>query len=93
MKVQCLQKRLVLPIGNFDMFTPVREIYVGLKFPYMYAYLIKLSRKSLEVIYNNLIPNVMQLDKKTPLAECVRGLNLAVFRHTTLNVLTAASEW
>jgi hypothetical protein len=59
MKLQRLQNRVIRPIVNFDRRTPVREIYVALKFPYVYDYLIKLCRKSLEVMENTNNLNTM----------------------------------
>jgi hypothetical protein len=58
MKLQRLQNRVLRSIGNFDRGTPVREMHMVLKIPYVYDYITKLYRKQAEVIKNHLNPHV-----------------------------------
>jgi hypothetical protein len=50
MKLQRVQKTVFRVTGNFDRHTAVREIYMALKIPFVYNYIIKLYRKPAKVI-------------------------------------------
>jgi hypothetical protein len=58
LKLQRLQNRVLRAIGNADRRTLVRELRVAFKIHYIYDYIIKLCRKQVEAIRNNLNPNV-----------------------------------
>jgi hypothetical protein len=45
-------------IGNLDRRTPVRELHVTFKIPYVYDYITKLCRTQAEAILNHVNPNV-----------------------------------
>jgi hypothetical protein len=53
MKLQRLQSRVLRPTGNFPRRTPVRELHMAFSIPYIYYYIIKLSRQQAEVIQNH----------------------------------------
>jgi hypothetical protein len=53
LKLQCLQNRVLHGIGNFDSHTPVCEMHVAFKIPYLYDYITKLCRTQPEVILNH----------------------------------------
>jgi hypothetical protein len=58
MKLQRLQNRVLRAIGNLDRSTPVRDLHLGFKIPYVYNYITKLCRRKAEVILNHENPNV-----------------------------------
>jgi hypothetical protein len=45
MKLQRLQNRVLRRIGNVDRRTPVRDLYLAFKIPYVYDYITKLCRR------------------------------------------------
>jgi hypothetical protein len=57
LKLKRLQNR-VRAIGNLDRFTPVRELHVTFKLPYVYGYITNLCRTEAEVIPKHVNPNV-----------------------------------
>jgi hypothetical protein len=58
MKLQRLQNRVLRAIGNLDRRTPVRDLHLAFKIPYVYDYITKLCRRQAEVILNHENPNV-----------------------------------
>jgi hypothetical protein len=58
MKLQRLQNRVIRAIGNLDRSTPVRDLHLAFKIPYLYDYIAKLCRRQAEVILNYENPNV-----------------------------------
>jgi hypothetical protein len=58
MKLQRLQNRVLRAIGNLNRRTPVRDLHLALKIPYVYHYITKLYRRQAEVILNHENPNV-----------------------------------
>jgi hypothetical protein len=57
--MQHLQNRVLRAIGNIDRRTPVRELHVAFKIPYVYGYYItKLCRTQVEVILKHRNTNV-----------------------------------
>jgi hypothetical protein len=58
MKLQRLQNRVLRTIGNSDWRTPVRDLHLAFKIPYVYDYITKLCRRPAEVILNHENPNV-----------------------------------
>jgi hypothetical protein len=53
MKLQRLQNRVLRAIGNLDRRTPVRDLHLAFKIPYVYDYVTKLCRRQAEVILNH----------------------------------------
>jgi hypothetical protein len=58
MKLQRLQNRVLRTIGNLDRSTPVRELHLAFKIPYVYDYITKLCRRQAEVFLNHENSNV-----------------------------------
>jgi hypothetical protein len=58
LKFQCLQKRVIRATGNLDGCTPVHELRVDIKTPYVYDDTTKLSRTEAELILNHANPIV-----------------------------------
>jgi hypothetical protein len=50
--MQHLQNRVLRAIGNLERRTPVREMHVAFKIPYVYDYITKLYKTQAEVIQN-----------------------------------------
>jgi hypothetical protein len=58
LKLQCLQNRVLRAVGYLDTCTPVHELRVALKIPYVYDCITKLCRTQAEVFLNRVNPNV-----------------------------------
>jgi hypothetical protein len=58
MKLQRLQNRVLRAISNLDRRTPVRDLHLAFKIPYVYDYITKICRRQAEVILNHENPNV-----------------------------------
>jgi hypothetical protein len=58
MKLQRLQDRVLRSIGNLVRRTPVHDLHLEFKIPYVYDYKTKLCRRQAEVILNHEDPNV-----------------------------------
>jgi hypothetical protein len=58
MKLQRLQNRVLRAFGNLDMRTPVHDLHLAFKIPYVYDYITKLYRRQAEVILNHENPKV-----------------------------------
>jgi hypothetical protein len=52
LKFQGLQNKILRTIGNFPMRTPVHDLQMAFKLPYIYDYITKLCRQQAEVIQN-----------------------------------------
>jgi hypothetical protein len=63
LKLQLLQNMVFRTIGNFPRRTPVRELHVALKIPYVYDFITKLCRQQAEVIQNHVNPNVRNIEQ------------------------------
>jgi hypothetical protein len=68
--------------GNLDICTPVREVYIAFKIPYVYDYIAELYRAQAEVILNHVYTNVRDTGQGEPCIRNIRGLNFAVVRPT-----------
>jgi len=59
LKLQLLHTQALSTIGNFPRHTPIRELHVAFKIPYVYGFVTKLcSRQQAEVIQNQVTKNV-----------------------------------
>jgi hypothetical protein len=58
MKLQRLQNKVLRTIGNFPRRTPVCDLHIAFKIPYVYDYITKLCRQHREVIQNHDNENV-----------------------------------
>jgi hypothetical protein len=75
MKLQRLRNRVLRAIGNIDRSTPVRDLHLAFKIPYLYDYVSKLCRRQAEVILNHENPNVRAIGQGEPRHRKLRGLN------------------
>jgi hypothetical protein len=58
LKLQHLTNRVLRATENLDRCTPVRELHLAFKFPYVYNYITKLCRTQIEEILNHVNPSV-----------------------------------
>jgi hypothetical protein len=58
LKLQRLQNTVLRAVENLDRCTPVRELHVVFKIPYVYDYITELCRAQVEVILNHVNANV-----------------------------------
>jgi hypothetical protein len=65
MKLQRLQNRVLRAIGNHDRSTPVRDLHLAFKIPYVYDYITKLCRRQ-AVILNHENLNVRAIGQGEP---------------------------
>jgi hypothetical protein len=86
MKLQRLQNRVLRAIGNRDRRTPVRDLHLAFKIPYVYDYITKLCRRQVEVILNYENPNVRAIGQGEASHRKHKRLNLAAVKSTTVQV-------
>jgi hypothetical protein len=60
-KLQLLQSRVLRTIGNLPRRTPVRDLHMAFKIPYVYDFITKLYRQQAEVIQNHGNVNVRNI--------------------------------
>jgi hypothetical protein len=85
MKLQRLQN-VIRIIGNFSRRTPVRDLHMAFKLPYIYDYITKLCRQQ-EVLQNHENADVRNIGQgEPPDTGNVRRLSLAAVKHTTVQV-------
>jgi hypothetical protein len=58
MKLQRLQTKVLHAIGNYPKCTPVHDLHLAFKIPFVYDYIRKLCRQQAEVIQNHDNENV-----------------------------------
>jgi hypothetical protein len=58
LKLQRLQNRVFRAIRNLGRCTPIRELHVAFKIPYVYDYITKLCMAKAELTLNHVNPNV-----------------------------------
>jgi hypothetical protein len=51
--LQHLQNKVLRAIGNFPRHTPVRDLRMAFRLPYVYDYMTELCRQQAEVILNH----------------------------------------
>jgi hypothetical protein len=61
LKLQRLQNSVLRTTGSFPRRTPIRELHVAFKMPYVYDFITKLCRQQAEVIQNHTNPNVRNI--------------------------------
>jgi hypothetical protein len=83
--MQRLQNKVLRPIGNLRR-TPVRDLHLGFKLPFIYDYITKLCRQQVEVIQNHENANIRNIGQGEPNTGNIRGLNLAAVKHATVQV-------
>jgi hypothetical protein len=66
MKLQRLKNKVFRTTGNFPRCTPVRDLNMAFKLPYIYDYITKLCRQQAEVIQNRGNANVLNIGQGEP---------------------------
>jgi hypothetical protein len=61
LKLQRLQNKIFCTIGNFPRRTPVCDLHMAFKLPYIYDYITKLCRQQAEAIQNHENANVRNI--------------------------------
>jgi hypothetical protein len=64
MKLQRLQNRVLRSTGKHDKPTPVWDLHLAFKIPYVYDYITKLCRRQAEVNPNHENPNVRAIGQE-----------------------------
>jgi hypothetical protein len=87
LKLQCLQKKVLATIGNFPRRTPVRDLHVAFKLPYIHDYINKLCRQQAEVIQNHENENIRNIGQEESRHKKYKRINFAAVKHTTIQVI------
>jgi hypothetical protein len=66
LKLQRLQNKVLRTTGNFLRRTPVRDLHMASKLPYIYDYITKLCRQQAEVIQNHANGNFRNIGQGEP---------------------------
>jgi hypothetical protein len=66
LKLQRLQNKVLHTIGNFPRSTPVHDLHMAFKLPYVYDYVTKSCRQQVEVIQNHENANVRNMGQGEP---------------------------
>jgi hypothetical protein len=74
--LQNLKNRVLHVTGNLDMRTPVHELNVAFKIPYVYDYIIELCRTQAEVTPSLIIPLVRSIEQGEARHRKYKGLKL-----------------
>jgi hypothetical protein len=86
MKLQPLQNKVLRTIGYFIRRTPIRELHMALKIPYVYDY-IKNNAGNKQKSYKIMTMKMFAIfHKAEPDIGSTRGLNLAVVKHATVQI-------
>jgi hypothetical protein len=64
--LQDRRSNVLRAIGNLDWRTPVRDLHLAFKTPYVYDYITKLCRRQAEIILNHENPNVRAIGQGEP---------------------------
>jgi hypothetical protein len=66
LKLQRLQNKVLRIIRNFPRCTPIRDLHMTFKLPYIYDYITKLCRQQAEVIQNHENANCSNIGQGEP---------------------------
>jgi hypothetical protein len=88
LKLQRLQNKVLRTIANFPRRTSVRDLHMAFELPYICDYVTKLCRQQADVTQIMKMQIFATLDKANPDTGNIRGLNLAVVKHTIVQVTT-----
>jgi hypothetical protein len=83
LKLQRLQNKVLLTIGNFPRHTLVHKLHKAFNIPYIYDYIAKLCRKQAKIIQNHGNANVHNIGQGKPRHRKFKRLKLGgaqVFR-------------
>jgi hypothetical protein len=85
LKLQCLQNKVFGTIGYFPRRTPVGDLHVTFKIPYVYDFITKLCRQQAEVMQNHHNPNVPNIGQGEAQYRKYK-INLVAVKPTTVQV-------
>jgi hypothetical protein len=83
LKLQRLQNKVIRNAGNFPRRTPIRDLHMAFKLPYIYDYTLNYEgnkQKSYNIVKMQIFAT---LDKASPDTENIRGLKLAAVNQQT----------
>jgi hypothetical protein len=83
LKLQRLQNRALRAAGNHARCTPVRELHVTFKLPYVYGYITKSCSTQAEVIPNHVNSNVRCIEQGEAIHRKYKRLKLTAVKPTT----------
>jgi hypothetical protein len=63
LKLQRLQNKVHRTIGNIPGLTPVRDLHMAFKLPYVYDYITKVCRQQAEIIQNHEHANAHNIEQ------------------------------
>jgi hypothetical protein len=66
LKLQRPQNKVLRIIGNFPRRTPIRDLHMAFKLPYIYDHITKLCRQQAEFIQNHENANVRNIGQGEP---------------------------
>jgi hypothetical protein len=66
LKLQLIQNKILRTIGNFPWRTPIRDLHMAFKGPYIYHYITNYAVKHAEVIQNHENANVRNTGQGEP---------------------------
>jgi hypothetical protein len=76
LKLQRLQSEVLFTIGNLSKRTPIRDLHMPFKLPYIYVYITKLCIQQPEVIQNHENANVRNIGQGERRHRKYKGLKL-----------------
>jgi hypothetical protein len=77
LKLQGLQNKVLRTTGNFPRRTPVRNLHMAFKLPYIFDYITKLCRQQAKVIHNHENANVRNIGQGEPRHKIYKRLKLS----------------
>jgi len=86
LKLQHVQNRVLRTTGYLSRCTLTRALHRAFQIPYVYDYIIRISRKQAEIIQNHDNVNVRNIGKTKPNIGRIKGSNLLAIRHTIIQV-------
>jgi hypothetical protein len=92
LKLQRLQNKVLRTIENFPRHTPIRDVHMALKLPFIYDYtsITKLCGQQAEVIQNHQNANARNIGQGESRHRKYKRLKLAAVKHTTVQVTRLA---
>jgi hypothetical protein len=85
-RLQRLQNKVLRTTGNLPRRTPIRDLHMVFKIPYVYDYIKNYAGNKLKSYKITITKMFAILDKAKRDIEIIRGLNLAAVKYTTVQV-------
>jgi hypothetical protein len=76
LKLQRLQSKVLRTIGNFPRPTPVLDLHMALKLPYLYDYITRLCRQQTEIMQSHENADIRNIGQGEPRHRKCRRLKL-----------------